>query len=227
MAVVLPLLYILVSERRLAVRCAPGPKHENEKSSLKWNAKRGLHVLFRMAAVLVAGILIGAILVTAVYALPLENIQKNLRSSAETVETEGSYPFLYSNWRSTRLDNFTDSIMMLIAAYEGDQGIVQNAMLSTYTRFVNHDPAEGLVKWATGDTSGIETHSYSRYWHGYLVWLKPLMEFLDYAQIRMVSTVLQVLLLAAVLLVILMKGWKRLGDTLPDDGAVFNADRAV
>ena len=170
----------------------------------------GVHVLFRMAAVLVAGILIGAILVTAVYALPLENIQKNLRSSAETVETEGSYPFLYSNWRSTRLDNFTDSIMMLIAAYEGDQGIVQNAMLSTYTRFVDHDPAEGLVKWATGDTSGIETHSYSRYWHGYLVWLKPLMEFLDYAQIRMVNTILQVLLLAAVLLVMIMKGWKRL-----------------
>lgn len=210
MAVALPLLYVLASERRLALRLAAGARSANETRVEKWNTKRIWRTLLRMAAVLIAGILIGAVLVVGVYALPLDNIQKNVLKSAATVKAEGSYPFLYSNWRSTRLDNFTDSIMMLIAAYEGDQGLVKDSMLNTYTRFVDHDPAEGLVKWATGDESGMETHSYSRYWHGYLVWLKPLLEFMEYAQIRVVNTVVQILLLLAAVLVMWVKGWKRL-----------------
>ncbi len=210
MALVLPLLYVLVSEKRLAIGLMAGARGTDQKPDGAWDAKGFLRILLRMGAVLIAGILIGAILVVGVYALPLESIQNNVRKSAATVEAEGSYPFLYSNWRSTRLDNFTDSIMMLLAAYEGDQGLVKDAMLSTYTRFVDHDPADGLVKWATGDESGIETHSYSRYWHGYLVWLKPLFELFDYAQIRVINTVLQILLLLSALLVMWFKGWKRL-----------------
>ena len=83
-------------------------------------ASEPLRVLSQALAVLLAGILLGWLLVTASYLLPLQNIQQNVRKSAATVEREGSYPFLYENWRSTRLDNFTDSIMMLLAAYPGD-----------------------------------------------------------------------------------------------------------
>jgi len=109
-----------------------------------------------------------------------------------------------------RLDNFTDSIMLLMAAYEGDRGLMQDAMLSTYTRYAGCDPAEGLVKWSTGDQTGIETHSYSRYWHGYLVWLKPLLEGMEYRQIRILNTILQVLLVLTVMAVMIRKGQKRL-----------------
>ena len=133
-----------------------------------------------------------------------------MRKSAETVEREGSYPFLYQNWRSTRLDNFTDSIMLLLAAYPGDGNFVQNAMLSTYTRFADHDPAQGLVKWATGATDGMQTHSYARYWHGYLVWLKPLLLVFDYGHIRILNAVLQCLLNLLVLYAMFRRGRKRL-----------------
>ncbi|MFH1879263.1 MAG: hypothetical protein ABIK64_00555 [Bacillota bacterium] len=213
MALALPVLYILITERRFALRLMPDTQAAGGQPIVKWNARRFLRVLLKMGAVLLAGILIGAILVTAAYTLPPKNIVQNVRKSAETVKDEGSYPFLYQNWRSTRLDNFTDSIMLLLAAYEGDQGVIKNAMLSTYTRFADHDPAQGLVKWATGDVSGIQTHSYSRYWHGYLVWLKPLLEVFEYRQIRVINTVLQILLVLAALFVMLKKGWKRL--TIP------------
>lgn len=207
MAVVLPLLFVLTAEKRLAVHRFPGVQYQPQE---KWKLKRLWHVLPRMAAVLVAGILIGAVLVTAVYALPLDNIQENVRESAAVIEEEGSYPFLYSNWRSTRLDNFTDSIMLLMAAYDGDQGLIGNAMLSTYTRYADHNPAEGLVKWSTGDQTGIQTHDYSRYWHGYLLWLKPLLEIMNYQQIRILNTVLQILLVLAAGLVMVLKKQKRL-----------------
>jgi hypothetical protein len=210
MAAALPILYVSISERRLAFRLSRDAESAQAEPPLQRNAKRSLRVLLRMLAVLIAGILTGAVLVTAAYTLPLDNIQANVRKSAATVESEGSYPFLYENWRSTRLDNFTDSIMLLIAAYPGDQGVVKDAMLSTYTRFADHDPAQGLVKWATGDESGMETHSYSRYWHGYLVWLKPLLEVFDYQEIRIVNTALQILLVLAALAVLWIKGWKRL-----------------
>jgi len=210
MAVALPILFVLITEKRIAICRMPAAKGAQEKRPAKWSAGRFWRVVLRMAAVLIAGILIGALLLTAVYTLPLDNIKKNVQKSAATVESEGSYPFLYSNWRSMRLDNFTDSIMLLIASYNGDQGVVKNAMLSTYIRFVDLDPAEGLVKWSTGITDGIETHSYSRYWHGYLVWLKPLLEIMEYQQIRIVNTVGQILLVLAVLIVMMIRDWKRL-----------------
>ena len=209
MAALLPLFYVLVTEKRIAVRGWNSAKPA--KSNVEtWNWKRFLQILRRIAIVLVAGIVIGAILVTAVYALPLGNIQQNVLQSAKTVESEGSYPFLYSNWRSMRLDNFTDSIMLLMAAYPEDRGLIQDAMLSTYTRYADCDPAEGLVKWSTGEQAGIETHSYSRYWHGYLVWLKPLLEIMEYRQIRILNTVLQILLVLAVTGAMFRKGYKRL-----------------
>ena len=210
MAVVLPLLYVLLTERRLAVRCERDAQVMENDPPAHWNGKRALRVFLRIACVLLTGILLGGLLVTAVYLLPVRSIQENVRESAATVESEGSYPFLYSNWRSTRLDNFTDSIMMLIAAYDGDQGLIGNAMLSTYTRFADCDPAQGLVKWATGATDGMETHSYSRYWHGYLVWLKPLLTVFNYAQLRVLNAVLQILLVAAALAALWVKKQKRL-----------------
>ena len=210
MAAVLPLLFVGITEKRFPIRLLRDQNTSEARWFPRWNGKAVLRVLARVLTVLAAGILIGAVLVTAVYTLPLANIQSNVRKSAATLEAEGSYPFLYENWRSTRLDNFTDSIMMLIAASEGDRGAVGNAMLSTYTRFVDHDPAQGLVKWATGATDGIETHSYSRYWHGYLVWLKPLLEVFTYAQIRVVNTVLQCLLVIGLLAVFWVQGRKRL-----------------
>ncbi len=208
MAVVLPLGYVLIRDKRVAVLGEAHTQMTERPQTV--SVKRVWHILIRMAAVLVAGILIGALLVTTVYLLPLDNIQQNVRKSAATVESEGSYPFLYSNWRSMRLDNFTDSIMLLMAAYQGDQGLIGDAMLSTYTRYVNCDPAEGLVKWSTGATDGMETHSYSRYWHGYLVWLKPLLEVMEYRQIRVLNTVLQLLLVLAAGTVMFVKGYKRL-----------------
>ncbi len=209
-AALLPLGFVLVTEKRLALRLYAGSPAANATEALPWSARKAARFLPRLLAALAAGILLGFLLITASYLLPVDRIQQNVRKSAATVEREGSYPFLYENWRSTRLDNFTDSIMLLLAAYPGDGNAVQNAMLSTYARFADHDPAQGLVKWATGATDGYQTHSYARYWHGYLVWLKPLLLFFDYGQIRILNTVLQCLLSALVLFLMFRKGCKRL-----------------
>ena len=208
-AVLLPLLFVLVTEKRLAIKLSGGAPTA-DTAAAPWSVRKAARFLPRLLAALAAGILLGFLLITASYLLPVDRIQQNVRKSAETVEREGSYPFLYQNWRSTRLDNFTDSIMLLLAAYPGDGNFVQNAMLSTYTRFADHDPAQGLVKWATGATDGMQTHSYARYWHGYLVWLKPLLLVFDYGHIRILNAVLQCLLNLLVLYAMFRRGRKRL-----------------
>lgn len=39
----------------------------------------------------------------------------------------------------------------------------------------------------TAEDAGLEPFSYARYWHGYLIWLRPLLCFMPYAGVRVVQ----------------------------------------
>lgn len=60
-------------------------------------------------------------------------------------------------------------------------------------------PVDSLVKYASGETNGREV-TYARYWHGYLVVLKPLLLFFTPADIRLLNMTVQFLLCALVLI---------------------------
>lgn len=103
-----------------------------------------------------------------------EEMEKAAVYAGNIVEEEGEYPMLLYKEGGAVLDNFTDRLMVSKVIKDNESTSLYNAM----------------------DVSG-----YARYWHGYLVWLRPLSLFMNLAQIRKLITVLNyVMVLAGILL---------------------------
>jgi len=150
-------------------------------------------------------LLISAILLlTLVYSLPVDRINANMSSSAEVIKSEGEYPHILP-WCTSQLDNFTDSIMLLIASEPLHGNALESAMASTYSRVGSEDPYMSLTEHYLYGSEFSKTYNYHRYWHGYLLFLKPLLTVTDYAGIRIINTVFIVLMVAFLLLLLLVK----------------------
>lgn len=149
---------------------------------------------------------LGTILLWSVYCLPIDSIEHHVRSSAVTIQEEGTSPQLFS-WCHSQLDNFTDSIMLLEAADATEASAFEKAMLAYRGSIDDSDPAETLVAHYIHNEEFTETIDYARYWHGYLVLLKPLLSFFNYSTIRIINGVVQ---LAALILVCVLMNRKGL-----------------
>lgn len=145
----------------------------------------------------------GFLLICAVYVLPTERVCLHVRESGETLEQEGDYYQLLPGDESTKLDNYTDAIMLLSAAYDGEEDIIEKAA-NSYRVFVkNQSKAVSCQNCGLPlKESQRNLHSYSRYWHGYMVILKPLLLFLNLTEIRQLN--LFVILAEFVIIAILM-----------------------
>lgn len=135
-------------------------------------------------------IAIGTGLLWAVYAIPADAIHANTVHSATTIHPEGLHPVVDERTNS-QLDNWTDSLMLLTAGYRHCGSALTEAMLINRMESVdNVSPLFSLVDYVN-QSEPMEVVSYARYWHGYLVALKPMLVFFDYAQIRTINRVVQ------------------------------------
>lgn len=137
------------------------------------------------AVVFLATVLCGFVLLCAVYALPSGRVQANVRISAENMLEEGLYHQMITGKESTKLDNFTDALMMLTASYGGDEGVIDKAVNNYETRLKDGNLIEACkasgLEMPDGTT---KQHAYARYWHGYVVLLKPLLAFFELNELR-------------------------------------------
>lgn len=132
--------------------------------------------------------------------------------SSSIFQEEGTYPRLKKHLNS-QLDNYTDAIMLLTAAYpEVDNAWEAAIDAERYTLsqdIIGSDsPADMLVYIYQEGSENAHSCGYARYWHGYLVFLKPLLMFLNYGEIRILIKCVQLGLFAIVLLKIFKKDWR-------------------
>lgn len=145
-------------------------------------------IIGKGVSILLAGTLIGAVLLWISYLLPVTEESVHVAESTLLLEQEGWYPTvpLMHQYHNTDvpsninpggiLDNFTDSIMIATAGHRPDGSALYQAMYM----------------------AGSETQNgYSYYWHGYVAVLRPLLLFLNYADMRVLNQLLQILLTAA------------------------------
>lgn len=154
---------------------------------------------------LLSGIILGSVLLSLVYLLPLGSIRESAARSLPTLEEEGIYPQILIPSLNTWLDNYTDAVMLDLASYDGAKGIV-GAMDSqmSYGSGTAADPIEALKDSLEEKVDVPRT--YERYWHGYLVLLKPLMySGVDYDGIRAINAFAQAVLLLVVCVVFIIK----------------------
>lgn len=163
----------------------------------------------RIVFLLVGGIILATVLQFLVFLLPTDRMGENVKSSVGTYRTEGAYRMVNYGFYNTMLDNYTDACMLLCAVYDGDESLPKRAM-NVYSRQVekgNYNYMDSLLAFCDGKEMD-SVHKYFWYWHGYLVFLKPLLLFFNYGDIRMLNMCLQTVLFAAFLLCMYRKGLK-------------------
>ena len=169
--------------------------------------------LGRAAAAFAAAFVLLFALLLAACCVPGAPVRRNIARSVPLLQQEGLYPE-YFGFKLFQMDNYTDTIMLFEAAAM-DETDPLTAMMQATTYNVDNfesmqdDLARYLDARETGtDLPGdLETFSYARYWHGYLIWLRPLLAFLTYGQVRLVQYGVLLVLLALVL----ARLWKQAG----------------
>lgn len=141
-------------------------------------------------AIFLASSLVAVLLLFAVYSIPVEKLTKNARESCDILLQEGSYKKFFKN-ESYQLDNFTDSVMLNEAIYKYDGSSIGASMLN----YIGGFDVDGLNNYLNGSNY---SYSYSRYWHGYLIFLKPLLLLFNIRGIRIINLILQILLVGGI-----------------------------
>lgn len=123
------------------------------------------------------------VLMIAAYLIPTDAIKGNVQTSLDVLSREGLFPSSFINNGS--YDNFTVSLMLNEAMGEGNPFL---ASLSNFYVLTDGDQLAWLAAALDGENTSLSTQDvcYARYWHGYLIVVKPLLVFFDLAEIRMI-----------------------------------------
>lgn len=185
----------------------------DEKNFLICHGKK----FFYTCMMIMISAVIGALALMAVYTLPTTgNMFKNAQQGRLIYEKEEVYPSWAPGNTSAYWDNYTDSIMLRTALFPEVNGVVHDAMLNpryclfqdldstcsedmdtvfgTFQTNKDEDVIGSILEELKGNIQNMQVSYYSRYWNGYLVWLKPLLLAMPISQIRMWNGMLQICL---------------------------------
>ena len=153
------------------------------------------NIIIKCIVLVIASIIIATILMMGLYSIPTNRIEQKVEFSSNLYEIGENK---VNNWvgdlRYGKIDNSTDFVMLNISMCREYDSVIENAMLN---------PMWSLSKEATagGNSSNIGLlfdkkniegiSSYSRYWHGYLLYLIPCLNFFSVGQIRVLMMVFQ------------------------------------
>lgn len=170
-----------------------------------------------MALLLLGSAILGTLFLILVFCLPVGRMKENvtasldnmLRSEEEVAESDIAQ-YIWGN-----RETYTDAIMVQNAIEK-----IPDRSVFEHTMWVYHSdlepeiwtPEESLAAYCSDEgMAQSHLHEYSRYWHGYLVYLKPLLLVFTWSQIVVFGIVLQLLLMAAVLFFSVKKGYPGVG----------------
>jgi len=148
--------------------------------------------LFLCPAAFAVGLLLLVGLTVLSCLIPSEYLADNARASAEYIlENEESFhdinrpaPFAYQ-----RLDNYADMILFNLAYSIDSDRPFASLLQSRYLL----DPYRKSAELVIARVEGEETNAdYSRYWHGMLMFLRPLMCIMTYPMMRVLNAVVLV-----------------------------------
>lgn len=148
---------------------------------------------------------VGYFALVFVYLLPIRPIQENVLEASNIMYIERSHQELIYGHQDTMLDNLTDAIMLGTARYDGTGNAFEEALLAN--RFVVNGMMDSEVLGAEslGEELVGKVRGYGRYWHGYLLYLKPLLLVFNYGQIRYLVGLIQFGLFVEVVVLLMRK----------------------
>lgn len=167
------------------------------------NYKKFFKTALKLSITIVLCIVIGMAALIGAYSIPTDSIRNHIGDSIPTLENEGVYPSLNPHTAS-QLDNWTDAIMLHSASHPLSGNPIRDAVfVNRYECNDAANPLDSLLADYNNTGRPMDTVSYSRYWHGYQVVLKPLLTHFSYDEIRTINTFIQwalILFLVALLI---------------------------
>lgn len=147
---------------------------------------------------LLGSIILGYLLLVLVYAIPQSRMVLGSANSICTFQREGNYPTVVDGYINTQLDNYTDGAMLNVALCSNGDSPWIAALKNCQYKYDDKSPMESFMSYLWQE-EGFHIIDYPRYWHGFLVFLKPLLLFFSYSDIRMLNGLLQSVLIAILL----------------------------
>lgn len=150
-------------------------------------------------------VLIGLILLFLAGLFPQERVFNSIERSLPQLETEMQQPYVLHNRSENTLDNFTDCLMLNITLYTNTRtdplSILSNPLYRELIEGNEPDPTSQPYNELFKAISGsVPQATYPHYWMGYRVFLRPLLSFFNYMEVRTLlsSTIWLLFALAAV-----------------------------
>lgn len=165
--------------------------------------------IVRTAVFLFGGALLGILALVLVYCIPVAPMAENVRLSMPMLEREFVDGDVILGYPASTAGTFTDCVMLGSAVYDaGGHSKLEQAMYVYRAESGTEDawmPGYSLRDYLNGDTGQLELE-YSRYWHGYLVFLKPLLYLQTVNSIRLEASIVQILLVGGILILCMKRG---------------------
>lgn len=149
---------------------------------------------------------ISYLLLCVVYCIPTDRIGLHVRESAEMFAGKNLYKELSKSDITTKQDYFTDILMMLTAAYDGDETPFNKAISNFRVEKKDANLAESCAVCNKLPISQQVKRDYSRYWHGYLIPLKIVFYFMNINEFRSLNLLLVLGLLIMISLLLYKRG---------------------
>lgn len=179
----------------------------------------------KLIIILIVSIVVANLLMVLVYSLPTDRMFSHAKASSELFSSD--YIDMWApGIPSTTLSYPTDAIMINNAIYSDKKGIVYNSMMNpryedgagsvvnSLSKVLSYEKVEDIkpkmsvvtpldsARDDNNPTHEIETMYYPKYWHGYLLFLKPMLLLMDISEIKIFMMTIQILLAAATIFLI-------------------------
>lgn len=130
--------------------------------------------------------------------IPRDMIQENITESADYLCERDVFFYAKVGDKSSRIDRYADSILLNIAYnYQSDNPLT-SVMSSSY--YYSPDTNENLnLRYAVSENPA-PTLEYSRYWHGSISIIRPLLTVFNIKQIYIINAVLLILFVTTLLI---------------------------
>ena len=163
------------------------------------------------------------VMLTLTSSIPTDKIYKNVKTSSEVLLREGNRLIKEIPYRNHNMqfDNYTDALMInsaysidfkqpLYSAFVARKNYIPNITTEIYedsvgelrssSKYEYHNEVGELHDLVNGEKA--ESFEYARYWHGYLIVLRPLLVLFNINQFRIILSI--VLVILAIILVSLI-----------------------
>ena len=157
-----------------------------------------------MILLLAGSALLGTALLVLVFCLPVEGMRGHVAASVDEMLQDADQIPDNSLFRyiQTKRESYTDAIMVQNAIERIPGKNIFEHVMRMYHNDLEEEfwtPEDSLKAICEGkDTDSMYLHEYARYWHGYLIYLKPLFLVFHWKLVTVMGVLLQLVLMAAV-----------------------------